>query len=315
MTVPVDSVLELVGNTPLVKLKRISSDIPAEVWGKLEFCNPSGSVKDRIALRMLEGAEKRGDVVEGTTVIEPTSGNTGIALALVCSLKGYRMIAVMPDAVSRERRMIMELLGAEVELVECCDGQKGISREDMENVLARATELSREVSKSFVPNQFVNEDNPKAHMETTAIEILEQTGGRFKAFVAACGTGGTFTGVSRVLKEKHPHIKRIAVEPSGSAVLSGWHAGHHKIQGIGEGFVPDVMSVELADEIVMVDDDDAFATACRLWKEEGIMAGPSSGANVSASLKVGRELEAGDVIVTVIPDTGMRYFSTELFQS
>ena len=314
MLKPVESVLELIGNTPMVKLKRLSKEIPAEIWAKLEFLGPSGSVKDRIGLKMLEEAEKRGDIAKGTTIIEPTSGNTGIALALVCVLKGYNMIAVMPECASSERRMVMELLGARVEMVECCDTTKGVSKEDMEKVLDRVKELGQRIPDSFIPNQFENEDNPKAHAETTAKEILEQTNAELKAFVTACGTGGTFTGVARVLKEKYPHVKKVVVEPSGSAVLSGCEAGFHKIQGIGEGFIPDVMDVELADQVVRVSDDEATVTALRLWKEEGILAGLSSGANVFASLKIGRNMKEDDIIVTLIPDSGLRYFSTELFQ-
>ncbi len=226
------------------------------------------------------------------------------------------MIAVMPEAVSSERRMIMELFGAKVELIMCSEKDKGVSREDMENVVNRAKELSEELPNSFIPNQFDNEDNPRAHAETTALEILEQTKGKLNAFVAACGTGGTFTGggVARVLKEDYPDVKRVVVEPSGSAVLSGLEPGFHKIQGIGEGFVPKVMCAELADEIVCVSDEEAYETARHLWREEGILAGPSSGANVFASMKVGKSMREGDLIVTLIPDTGLRYFSTELFQ-
>jgi len=314
MQKPLESVLELVGSTPMVKLKRISEEIPAEIWGKLEFFNPSGSVKDRIALKMLEEAEKRNEIASGATIIEPTSGNTGIALALVCALKGYRMIAVMPEAVSKERRMIIELLGAMVELVPSKDKEKGVTREDMENVVERAKKLNEKISNSYIPNQFENEDNPKAHAETTAAEILEQTNGKFSAFVAACGTGGTFTGVAKVLKERYPEIKRVVVEPKGSAVLSGYEAGHHKIQGIGEGFIPKVMCAEFADEIICVSDYEAFLTTRRLWREEGIFGGISSGANVFASLKIGKNMKEGDIIVTLIPDHGLRYFSTELFQ-
>ncbi|UCG91665.1 MAG: cysteine synthase A [candidate division WOR-3 bacterium] len=314
MNRPVESVLELIGSTPMVNLKRLSRDIPAEIWGKLEFFNPSGSVKDRIALKMLEEAEKRNKISKGAVIIEPTSGNTGISLALVCALKGYTMIAVMPEAVSKERRMIVELLGGKVELIKCVDMKKGVTKDDMERVVARAEELATMHPNSFIPNQFTNEDNPKAHAETTATEILEQTEGRFHAFVAACGTGGTFTGVARILKEKLPEIRRVCVEPYGSAVMSGCEPGHHKIQGIGEGFIPEVMDVELAHEISKVSDDEAIATTRRLWKEEGIMAGFSSGANVFASLQLGKKMKRGEVIVTIIPDTGLRYFSVEEFR-
>jgi len=288
-----ENVLGLVGYTPMVKLKRISRDIPAEIWAKLEFFNPSGSIKDRIALKMLEEAEKRNQITKGGVVIEPTSGNTGISLALVCALKGYKMIAVMPDAVSKERRMIIKFLGGKIELIKCVNKEKGVTREDMERVVARAKELTEKYPNSFMPDQFTNEDNPKAHAESTAIEILKQTNGKFDAFVAACGTGGTFTGIARVLKEKYPEIKRVVVEPRGSAVISGCEPCHHKIQGIGEGFVPEVMDVELIDEIIQVSDEDAIAITHRLWKEEGIIAGFSSGANVFGSLEIGKSMNRG----------------------
>lgn len=310
---PVDSVLDLIGRTPMVKLKRISREIPAEIWAKLEYLNPSGSIKDRIALRMIEEAEHSGKITSGATIVEPTSGNTGIALALVCALKGYRMIAVVPEAVSRERRMLVEQLGGRVEVVKD-DGVEGVSKEDMDGVVRRARELVAKIPNSFMPDQFVNENNPCAHAKTTAAEILEQTNGRLNAFVAACGTGGTFTGIAQVLKATRPEVRNIAVEPSGSAVLSGRASGHHKIQGIGEGFIPKVMRQDLADEIVAVSDDEAFAMARRLWKEEGIMGGISSGANVYAALKIGAGMKPGSVIVTIITDSGLRYLSTELFQ-
>jgi cysteine synthase A len=306
-------VLELIGRTPMVKLKRISREIPAEIWAKLEYLNPSGSIKDRIALRMIEEAECSGKITAGATIVEPTSGNTGIALALICALKGYRMIAVMPEAVSGERRMLVEQLGGRVEVVKD-DGIEGVSKEDMEAVVHRARELVAEIPNSFMPDQFINACNPCAHAETTADEILEQTNGRLNAFVAACGTGGTFTGIAQVLKATRPEVRNIAVEPGGSAVLSGHASGHHKIQGIGEGFIPQVMRQDLADEIVAVSDDEAFAMARRLWKEEGIMGGISRGANVYAALKIGAAMKPGSVIVTIIADSGLRYLSTELFQ-
>jgi len=312
---PVESVLDLIGNTPMVKLKKISKDIPAEIWVKLEFFNPSGSVKDRIALKMIEEAEKRGQVSKGATIVEPTSGNTGIGLALVCALKGYKMIAVIPEVMSKERRMIMEFLGAKVELVPCCEKGKGtFTKEDIERTLETAIKIAEKTPNSFLPNQFENMDNPKAHAETTAVEILEQTDGKFNVFLAACGTGGTFSGIAKVLKEKHPEIKNIVVEPTGAAVLSGCEPCSHKIQGIGEGFIPGCMDTELADEVIQVDDDEAIATCRRLSKEEGILTGFSGGANVFAALKTGKEMKDGDVIVTIIPDNGLRYFSTELFQ-
>ena len=306
-----ESALDLIGETPMIKLKRISKDIPAEIWAKLEFFNPSGSVKDRIAKKMIEEAELRNDINKDTLIVEPTSGNTGISLSLVCALKGYKMIAVMPEAVSKERRKIVELFGGQVELTECVDKEKGVTKDDIECVIEKAEELTNNSSNSYMPNQFTNEDNPKAHSETTAVEIINQTQGNFKAFVAACGTGGTFTGVARVLAEKYPQVLRVVVEPAGSAVMSGCPPGPHKIQGIGEGFIPDTMCVELANEVVCVSDEDTLLTARRLWKEEGIMAGISSGANVFAALEVGKKLDEGDVVVTLIPDNGMRYLSVE----
>jgi cysteine synthase A len=297
----------------MVKLKRISRDIPAEVWAKLEFYNPGCSVKDRIALKMLEEAEKRGQINKNTVIIEPTSGNTGVALSLVCSIKGYKMIAVLPEAVSIERRMLIELFGGQVELIKCVDKDKGVTKDDMENVVNRAEELARELPNAFMPDQFRNEDNPLAHAETTSAEILEQTGGDFKAFVAAAGTGGTFTGIARILKEKHPEIQNVVVEPLGSAVMSGCDPCHHKIQGIGEGFIPDVMDVGLTDLIIKVSDKEAINTARRLWKEEGVTSGISGGANVFASLQLGTDMKEGDVIVTIIADCGMKYLSTKEF--
>lgn len=311
---PVDSMLELVGRTPLVKLKRISKGCPAEIWAKIEFMNPSGSVKDRIALRMIEEAERKGRIKNGATIIEPTSGNTGIALAFVCALKGYKMIAVMPECNSIERRMLVQLYGAKVDIVKCVAKEKGVTKVDMVNVCARAKELTRTIPNSFMPDQFCNPDNPVAHEETTAKEIIEQTGGKFHAFVAACGTGGTFTGVAGYLKRKYPKIITAVVEPSTSAVLSGEKEGFHKIQGIGEGFIPENMDLKVADRVLKVSDEEAVDMAMRLWKEEGIMAGVSSGANVHASLQLGRTMKKGQVIVTLIPDNGMRYLTTPEYQ-
>jgi len=315
MNATVDSILELVGNTPMVKLKRISKGSPAEVWAKLEFMNPSGSVKDRIALRMIEEAEKRGDIKRGATIIEPTSGNTGIALAFVCALKGYKMIAVMPECNSIERMMLVKLYGAKTDIVKCVAKEKGVTKVDMVNVCERAKELARKIPNSFIPDQFCNPDNPVAHEETTAKEIIAQTKGRFDAFVAACGTGGTFTGIARVFKKKYPKVINAVVEPSTSAVLSGEKEGFHKIQGIGEGFIPENMDLKVADRVLKVSDEEAVEMALRLWKEEGIMAGVSSGANVHASLQLGREMKKGSIIVTLIPDNGMRYLSTKEFRA
>ena len=314
MRKPVDNILSLIGNTPMIKLKRISKDCPAEVWAKLESYNPSGSVKDRIALRMIEEAEKRGDISKGTTIVEPTSGNTGIGLALVCAIKGYRMIAVMPEAMSEERVKIIKQLGAQVVVVPSCkSAEHGFTKEDIEKTLARAIEIVNETPNSYLPNQFENPDNPKMHAETTAMEILEQTGGKFDVFVAASGTGGTFSGVAEVLKGKFPNIKRVVVEPDSSAVMSGGEPDFHKIQGIGEGFIPENMNMDLVDDIIRVDDQTAISTAQLLAKKEGVLCGFSGGANVFAALKVGQSLGEGSIVVTIIPDDASRYFSTEIF--
>jgi cysteine synthase A len=311
-----EDVLSLVGKTPMVKLKRLSENIPPQVWVKLETFNPTGSVKDRIALKMIEEAEKSGRITKDSVIIEPTSGNTGISLAFVCAVKGYRMIAVMPEAMSKERKALMELLGAEVVLVPSKHGPKnGFTKEDIELTLKKTKELSEKIPNSFIPNQFENLDNPKAHAETTAYEILQQTKGRITAFVSACGTGGTFTGIGMVLKKKAPQIKMVAVEPESSAVLSGCKPGFHKIQGIGEGFIPKVLDTRYIDQIVRVSDEDAFKIARLLAKKEGILSGISGGANVFASLIIGKSMKKDDVIVTLIPDNALRYFSTELFQS
>jgi cysteine synthase A len=310
---PVESVLDLIGNTPMIKLNRISKDIPADIWAKLEYYNPGCSVKDRIALKMIEEAERRGQINKDTIIIEPTSGNTGVAISMVCAIKGYKMVAVLPEAVSIERRMLVELFGGQVELIQCVAKEKGVTKDDMECVVERAKELASEYPNSFIPDQFTNEDNPLAHAETTCAEIIEQTEGNFNAFVAAAGTGGTFTGIARVLKDKYPNIKTIVVEPSSSAVMSGCDPGHHKIQGIGEGFIPEVMDVGLTDLIIKVSDKDAINTARQLWKMEGITSGISGGANVFASLQLGRDMEEGEKIVTIIADCGMKYLSTKEF--
>ncbi|HSW36864.1 MAG TPA: cysteine synthase A [Candidatus Saccharimonadales bacterium] len=310
-----DSILDLIGHTPMVKLKHISKDVPAEIWAKLEFMNPSGSVKDRIALAMIEKAEQEGKLKPGGTIVEPTSGNTGIALSLVAAVKGYKMIAVMPAAMSRERALVMQFLGAKVELVPTKHGIPGMFvKEDIENTLKRAIEICEQTPNSFMPNQFDNPHNPDAHAETTAQEIIEQAGSKLAAFVAACGTGGTFSGVARVLKAKHPKVKKIVVEPANSAVISGEAPGMHKIQGVGEGFVPNVMDCDLADEISKVSDEDAITMAKRLAHEEGIVAGFSGGANVVAALEAAKKLKKGDIVVTIIADNTLRYLSTDLCQ-
>lgn len=307
------NVLQLVGRTPIVRLEKISKNLPAQIWAKLEYVNPSGSVKDRIAWFMIEEAEKRGDLLPGGTIVEPTSGNTGIALALVAAVKGYKMIAVMPEAMSAERKFAMELLGARVEIVPCKNGHDGsFTREDIENTVERAREIVRRTPGAYMPNQFENPDNVAAHVQTTAAEIIEQTGGQFHAFVAACGTGGTFSGVARVLKTYFPLIRNVVVEPENSAVLSGGCPGFHKIQGIGEGFIPRVMDASLADEIVAVSDADALRTARRLAREEGILSGISGGANVWAAIHLAKKMHPGEVVLTVIPDNAFRYGTTDL---
>lgn len=309
-----ESILSLIGHTPMIRLQKISKDIPGEIWAKLEYFNPSGSVKDRIALRMIEEAERRGDIKEGATIVEPTSGNTGIGLALVCAIKGYKMIAVLPEAMSVERIRIMEHLGARVEIVPSAgDPKYGFTKEDIENTLQRAIEIVEDTPNSFLPNQFSNPDNPLMHAETTAAEIMAQTKGDFDAFVAASGTGGTFSGVARVLKEKCPGIKRIVVEPESAAVMSGGEPNAHKIQGIGEGFIPDNMDMSVQDDIEKVGDDDAIRMAQRLATSEGVLCGISGGANVVAAMEVSKKLKPGNKVVTVIPDNVFRYFSTDLF--
>jgi cysteine synthase A len=303
---------ELIGNQPLFRLMNNDS---SQILLKLEYLNPSGSVKDRIALEIITQAQRRGELKPGATIIEPTTGNTGIAFAMLAAVKGYKMIAVMPEAVSLERRQIMELLGAKIEIVTCIDKSRGVTGEDIANVMKRAKALKQEIPNSYMPNQFVNMDNPQAHRKTMAREIITQTQGRFDAFVAAVGTGGTFSGVAEVLKKELPHIKCMAVEPATSAVLSGKAPGFHRIEGIGEGFIPDVMNTDLMDDVIQVTDEEAIKTTRLLWKKHGIMSGISGGANVAAAFKLQERLNPGNIIVTIIPDSGCRYFSTPLFDS
>jgi cysteine synthase A len=300
------NILELIGQTPLVKLNRVVGKSDADVFLKLEFFNPGGSVKDRIALSMIEGAEKRGELKPGDTIVEPTSGNTGIGLAMVAAAKGYRAILVMPDTMSMERRNLLKAYGAELVLTPGAEGMKG--------AVAKATEIARENPDYYMPQQFSNPDNVKIHYETTAVEIIEQTGGDIDAFVAGVGTGGTITGVGRLLKEKFPHIQVIAVEPANSPVLSGGKPGPHKIQGIGAGFVPDILDTEVYDEVIQIDNDEAFEWARRVAREEGILVGISSGAAVAAAIKVARRLGNGKKVVTVSPSNGERYLTTALYQ-
>ncbi len=310
-----DNILELIGHTPMVRLNRIKGDLKAEILAKLEFYNPTGSVKDRIALSMIEQAERQGVIQKGDCIVEPTSGNTGTSLALVCALKGYRMIAVMPDEMSQERKDMITAFGAELELVpsqgEAAPGTFAL--EDLEATLARAVELAEQPGH-YMPNQFANPSNTLAHENTTAEEIWVQTGGRIDAFVAGVGTSGTAMGVSRGLKRRNPEVKIYVIEPASSAVLSGEEPGHHRIQGIGEGFIPELYDDSFSDGVVKVSDVEAKATACRLARMEGIFCGYSAGANVFASLKVAEEMGEGMTVVTVIPDTGMKYLSTELFR-
>ena len=301
------SVTELIGHTPLVRLNRISDETGAEVLGKLESFNPGGSVKDRIGLAMIEAAEKDGLITPGrTTIIEPTSGNTGVALAMVAAARGYDMVLTMPDSMSLERRALLKAYGARLVLT---PGAKG-----MTGAVDRAVELAAELGDAFVPQQFENVANPEAHRLTTAEEIWEDTGGEVDVFVAGVGTGGTLTGVGRVLKERRPGVLVVAMEPSDSPVLSGRPAGPHRIQGIGAGFVPGVLDQDAYDEVITVSADDAFAAARRLATEEGLLVGISAGANVWAAGELARrDGMAGKVVVTILCDTGERYLSTPLF--
>ena len=297
------NVAELIGNTPMVKLNRLPGTDAATVLVKLEYFNPGGSVKDRICLSMIEDAEKRGLLNKGSTIIEPTSGNTGIGLAMISAAKGYRCVLTMPETMSVERREILKAYDAEIVLTAGTEGMSG--------AVKKAEELTKETPNSFMPQQFKNPANPEAHRRTTAVEILRQARGRINAFVAGVGTGGTITGVGEVLKKHDPAIKIIAVEPEKSAVLSGGKPGPHKIQGIGAGFVPEVLNRKIIDEIIQVRDEDAFETAGRLAKEEGLFAGISSGAAAWAALRVAQDLGKGKVVVTILPDTGERYLSMQ----
>jgi len=297
--------LDLIGGTPAVRLNRVTPAGGAEIWGKMECNNPGGSVKDRICLRMIEAAEARGDIRPGDTIIESTSGNTGIGLALVAAVKGYRLILTMPDTMSMERRSLLLAYGAELVLTPDSKG--------MHAAVDRAEELLAEHPDYFTPQQFSNPDNPKAHRETTARELLSQFD-RIDAFVAGVGTGGTITGVSQVLREKMPGIAIYAVEPGSSAVLSGGDPGYHQIQGIGAGFIPDVLDTDAYDDVIAVDDLDAARVTRRLAREEGLLLGISSGANCCAALRVAERLGPGKVVVTILCDTGERYLTTDVFE-
>jgi cysteine synthase A len=302
-----EDITKTVGNTPLVRLNRIAEGIDARILGKLEFFNPLGSVKDRIGVSMISDAEQKGLITKDSVVVEPTSGNTGIALAFVCAARGYKLVLAMPDTMSMERRQLLRVLGAELILTPGAEGMTG--------AVNKAEELVAQTPNAFMPQQFKNPANPKIHRETTAQEIWDDTDGEVDIVVAGVGTGGTVTGITQVMKQRKPGFKAIAVEPEDSPVLSGGSPGAHKIQGIGAGFVPDVLEMELVDEVVQVSNDDAGHMARRLAAEEGMLAGISSGAATWAALQVaGRPENAGKLIVTILPDTGERYLTTWLFE-
>lgn len=299
---------QLIGHTPLLELTHIEKkeNLNAHILAKLEYFNPAGSVKDRIAKGMIDDAEAKGALKPGSVIIEPTSGNTGIGLASVAAARGYRIIIVMPETMSIERRQLMKAYGAELVLSEGAKGMKG--------AIAKANELAAEIPNSFIPGQFVNPANPKAHFETTGPEIYADTDGEVDIFVAGVGTGGTVTGVGQYLKSKNPKVKVVAVEPASSAVLSGKPSGAHKIQGIGAGFVPDVLDTAVYDEIIPVENEDAFSTGKEIGKNEGVLVGISSGAAVHAAIELAKRPEnEGKTIVVLLPDTGDRYLSTPLF--
>lgn len=305
----VQNITQLIGDTPLVKLNRVVPEDSAEVYVKLEYQNPGASVKDRIALSMIEAAEREGKLKPGDTIIEPTSGNTGIGLAMVAAAKGYKAILVMPETMSIERRNLLRAYGAQLVLTPGPEGMKG--------AIKRAEEILAENPGYFMPQQFKNQANVKIHIETTGPEIVEAIkshDGKLDAFVAGIGTGGTITGAGQVLRENFPGIKIVAVEPAASPVLSGGKPGPHKIQGIGAGFVPDILNTSIYDEIIAVENEEAFETARRVAKEEGILGGISSGAAIFAALKVAKELGKGKRVVAVVPSNGERYLSTPLYQ-
>jgi len=307
MTKIYKDITETIGRTPLVKLNKITKGLKAKIVGKLESFNPLASVKDRIGVSMIEAAEKKGLIKKNTIIIEPTSGNTGISLAFVCAARGYKLILTMPDTMSLERRQLLALFGAELVLTPGSEGMKG--------AVKKAEELVKKTPNSFMPQQFKNPANPEIHRRTTAEEIWSDTDGRVDILVAGVGTGGTITGVAEVIKKRKPEFKAIAVEPKDSPILSGGEPGPHKIQGIGAGFVPDVLRMDLVDEVIQVSNEDAAKTARRLAKEEGLFVGISSGAAVWAAIEIAKKKEnKGKLIVVILPDTGERYLSTELFK-
>ncbi|MBU3911183.1 MAG: cysteine synthase A [Candidatus Omnitrophica bacterium] len=299
------SILELIGETPIVRFNKIVTPDMADILAKLESFNPGGSVKDRIALAMIQDAEEKGELRKGSTIIEPTSGNTGIGLAMISAVKGYRCIITMPETMSLERIYILKSYGAEVILTSGAEGMQG--------AIKKACELLKKIPNSFMPQQFQNKANPEVHRRTTAREIIEAVDGEIDAFVAGVGTGGTITGVGEVLKQRNPKVKIVAVEPSSSAVLSGKEKGPHKIQGIGAGFVPDVLNRKIIDEIIQVNDSDAFKTSRQLARLEGLFVGISAGAAAWAAIKVAKDLGKGKRVVVVLPDTGERYFSMQQY--
>ena len=299
------NITELIGRTPTVRLNRIVSADSAAILAKLEYFNPGGSVKDRICLEMIEAAEKQCILKKGSVIIEPTSGNTGIGLAMISAVKGYKCILVMSEAMSLERMYILKAYGAQIVLTPASLGMQGS--------INKAEEIHRKTPNSFMPQQFKNPANPEAHRKFTAQEILAATGGNLDAFIAGVGTGGTITGVGEILKKHNKDIRIVAVEPSTSAVLSGGKPGPHKIQGIGAGFIPDILNRKIIDQVIQVTDGDAFRTAQRLAKEEGLFVGISAGAATWAALKVAKDLGPGKTIVVVLPDTGERYFSTHQY--
>jgi len=301
-----EDVTQLIGNTPLVRLRRVTDGAGAQVAAKLEFCNPAHSVKDRIGVAMIDAAERAGLIGPGTVILEPTSGNTGIALAMVCAARGYRCVLTMPETMSRERRQLLRALGADLVLTPGPDGMPG--------AIARAGELAGSDRRYFMPQQFENPANPAVHRQTTAEEIWRDTDGAVDIVVAGVGTGGTITGVGEALRQRKPSVRLVAVEPAASPVLSGGSKGPHPIQGIGAGFVPAVLDLAIVDEILTVRSDDAFGTARRMAAEEGLLAGISAGAAVWAAVQVAhRPQNAGKLIVAVVPDSGERYLSTPLF--